>query len=122
MASLNLIESSTTSFFDRLMVFQFESMTYSKTLQEIRKFYDLERIQNTVVDGDTPYPENSQALHHGVSLEFRCPQSVCFLMGWLTPHRNVSFKYPGADMYAVRNVSFKVEAGELCVGLILALA
>lgn len=32
-------------------------------------------------------------------------------------YRNVSFKYPGSDDYALRNVSFKVDRGQLCVRL-----
>jgi len=33
-------------------------------------------------------------------------------------YRNVSFKYPGTEKYALRNVSFKIGAGHLCVGLV----
>ena len=29
--------------------------------------------------------------------------------------RNVSFRYPGSESYALHNVSFKIEAGQLCV-------
>jgi ABC-type multidrug transport system fused ATPase/permease subunit len=30
--------------------------------------------------------------------------------------RDVSFKYPGMeDKYAIKNVSFKIEAGQLCI-------
>lgn len=30
-------------------------------------------------------------------------------------HSNVSFKYPGATDYVLRNISFKLERGQLCV-------
>ncbi len=29
--------------------------------------------------------------------------------------RNVSFKYPKSDSYALKNISFKIEQGQLCV-------
>jgi ABC-type multidrug transport system fused ATPase/permease subunit len=29
--------------------------------------------------------------------------------------RNVSFKYPGTDNYALNDISFKIEPGQLCV-------
>jgi ABC-type multidrug transport system fused ATPase/permease subunit len=29
--------------------------------------------------------------------------------------RNVTFRYSGSDSYALRNVSFKIEKGQLCV-------
>jgi ABC-type multidrug transport system fused ATPase/permease subunit len=29
--------------------------------------------------------------------------------------RNVSFRYPSSEKYALRDVSFKVEPGQLCV-------
>ena len=32
--------------------------------------------------------------------------------------RNVSFRYPGSDQYALRNVSFKLSAGQLCVSTV----
>jgi ABC-type multidrug transport system fused ATPase/permease subunit len=32
--------------------------------------------------------------------------------------RNVSFKYPGTEKFALRKVSFKIEPGRLCVGVL----
>ncbi len=29
--------------------------------------------------------------------------------------RNVSFRYPGSEKYALRDISFRVERGQLCV-------
>jgi ABC-type multidrug transport system fused ATPase/permease subunit len=33
----------------------------------------------------------------------------------LDHRRNVSFKYPGTDNHALKNISFKIEPGQLCV-------
>lgn len=32
--------------------------------------------------------------------------------------RNVSFRYPGAEKYALQNVSFTIGAGQLCVSTV----
>lgn len=50
-----------------------------------------------------PFPEDDKALELGVSVEFR----------------NVSFIYPGSSAYALRNTSFKIEQGQLCVGFFM---
>ncbi|KAG2045630.1 P-loop containing nucleoside triphosphate hydrolase protein [Suillus hirtellus] len=68
-------------------------------LSRVREVYETENIRNEVVDGTEPFPENQQSLANGISVEFR----------------NVSFQYPGRDRSALRNVSFKIEAGHLCV-------
>ncbi|KAG1797107.1 P-loop containing nucleoside triphosphate hydrolase protein [Suillus plorans] len=73
--------------------------TLATNLTRIRGVYELEKIQNQVVDGTEPFPENKQSLANGISVEFK----------------NVSFQYPGRDRCALRNVSFKIEAGQLCV-------
>ncbi|KAG2042610.1 P-loop containing nucleoside triphosphate hydrolase protein [Suillus americanus] len=64
-----------------------------------RQVYEIENIRNNIVDGTDPFPENQQSLTSGISVEFR----------------NVSFHYPGADRCALRDVSFKIGAGQLCV-------
>ncbi|KAG1825440.1 uncharacterized protein BJ212DRAFT_1314024 [Suillus subaureus] len=68
-------------------------------LADIRSIYAIDDVKNKVVDGLEPFPEDRQSLRSGISIEFR----------------NVSFQYPGAERYALRNVSFKIEAGRLCV-------
>ncbi|KAF6748435.1 HlyB/MsbA family ABC transporter [Ephemerocybe angulata] len=65
----------------------------------IREFYDYLDAPNQVLDGDTPFPKNQSDLSNGISVEFR----------------NVSFKYPGTDTFVLKNVSFKVEQGQLCI-------
>ncbi|KAH9016249.1 P-loop containing nucleoside triphosphate hydrolase protein [Lactarius pseudohatsudake] len=50
-------------------------------------------------DGTIPFPENAQSISDGISLEFR----------------TVSFQYSGSEQYALRDVSFKVLPGQLCV-------
>ena len=65
----------------------------------VRKMYEVANIPNRVQDGKESFPEDPSTLRLGISVEFR----------------NVSFKYPGSDAWALKDVSFKVERGKLCV-------
>lgn len=73
-----------------------------KQFDDIRTLYEIENIPNKVVDGVEPFPEDKQSLRSGISVEFR----------------NVSFRYPDTEKYALRDVSFKLEAGQLCVSVL----
>ncbi|KAI5989752.1 P-loop containing nucleoside triphosphate hydrolase protein [Pisolithus albus] len=99
LASLTLITQTANSFSSTLFQLFGESFSLSEQFASVRKLYEISTIPNRVVDGTISFPENQQTLKLGVSIEFR----------------NVSFKYPGADKYALRDVSFKICAGQLCV-------
>jgi len=77
----------------------FSVTSLMEKLADIRSIYAIDNVKNKVVDGPEPFPEDRQSLRSGISIEFR----------------NVSFRYPGAEGYALRNVSFKIKAGRLCV-------
>ncbi|KAF7340233.1 ABC transporter related protein [Mycena venus] len=99
LASLNLI-TQTTSKFSRTLFDLFEQTgSVAENLASIRKLYETYTIPNLVVDGATPFPENQQNLGLGVAVEFR----------------NVSFRYPGSNKDVLRNISFKILQGQLCV-------
>ncbi|KAH8993526.1 HlyB/MsbA family ABC transporter [Lactarius akahatsu] len=99
LASLHLLQQSSDTFMMSIDVI-FETMgSISDRLSSLRKLYEAENIPNKVVDGTIPFPENAQSISDGISLEFR----------------NVSFRYPGSEQYALRCVSFKVLPGQLCV-------
>ncbi|KAH8101550.1 P-loop containing nucleoside triphosphate hydrolase protein [Cristinia sonorae] len=99
LASLNLITSTTASFSAKLYKIFRETSAIADAVSSVRKLYEIIEVPNKVPDGTIPFPEDEQKIKHGVSIEFR----------------NVSFKYPGTDEYALRDVSFKLEAGQLCV-------
>lgn len=69
------------------------------SIADLRFIYGMDNVKNKVVDGQDPFPEDLHSLRNGISIEFR----------------NVSFQYPNAEGYALRNVSFKIGAGQLCV-------
>lgn len=99
LASLILIKQAFNPSSDTMFSSFKTSPSLKIGLSRLRTLYDLENIQNGVVDGTEPFPENQQSLRSGLSIEFR----------------NVSFQYPGRDRCALRDVSFKIGAGQLCV-------
>lgn len=97
LASFILIEHTSHSFVSTQSIFF--NFSLAKQFANIRMLYEIENVENKIVDGVESFPENQQSLGSGVSVEFR----------------NVSFQYPGAERCALRNVSFKIGAGQLCV-------
>ncbi|KAF8491288.1 P-loop containing nucleoside triphosphate hydrolase protein [Gautieria morchelliformis] len=99
LASLTLIRDAVSSFSAPLAMILRETSSMSETFASIGRLYEIVNIKNQVVDGHQPYPEDTQAVSNGMTIEFI----------------NVSFKYPGSSSYAIINVSFKIEPGQLCV-------
>ncbi|EPQ61192.1 P-loop containing nucleoside triphosphate hydrolase protein [Gloeophyllum trabeum ATCC 11539] len=99
LASLNLIRETVSNFSYGLLDFVDATGSIGQQLSDIRKLYEVDAIPNKVPDGSEPFPENDKTLESGVSVEFR----------------NVSFKYPGSDKFALRHVSFYIGPGQLCV-------
>jgi len=116
-ASMRLVQETTSSFMSAFMGFLNESGSIAERFHKVRQLYEIENIPNNVVDGKISFPEDGQALKSGISVEFR---SVLFESSYhgaprSFPNRNVSFKYPGSETLALRNVSFKIDKGQLCV-------
>ncbi|KAF8554561.1 P-loop containing nucleoside triphosphate hydrolase protein [Imleria badia] len=99
LASLTLINQTANSFSASLFGLFGESFSLAEQFASVQKLYEINNIRNRIVDGNVPFPEDQQTLRHGISIEFR----------------NVSFRYPGSESYALHNVSFKIGAGQLCV-------
>ncbi|KAG2157764.1 P-loop containing nucleoside triphosphate hydrolase protein [Suillus bovinus] len=99
LASLIFIKQASNLSSDANFSISMKLYTLARSLSSTRNVYEAGNIQNKVADGTEPFPENQQSLANGISVEFR----------------NVSFQYPGQDRCALRNVSFKIEAGQLCV-------
>ena len=94
----------------------------------MRQMYEIDEIRNKVPDGAVSFPEDSRSLESGITVEFRCAHAflesrhVVEVRSVYLPSRNISFRYPGKDDFALRNVSFKIEKGQLCVSTILSLS
>ena len=96
-----------------------QTKRFSKSLNKLRNLHNVSEITNTIKDGNVPFPEDRMKMSSGIELEFR--YDVEFVTDgdidiWLTLHgRNVSFKYPDAEKYALHNISFHLLPGQLCV-------
>ncbi|KAF9062259.1 P-loop containing nucleoside triphosphate hydrolase protein [Rhodocollybia butyracea] len=99
LASLNLITTSASTFSATLLRLYDQTGSISNNFSTICKMYEMMHMENRIQDGTLPYPENQQELQMGMSIEFI----------------NVSFKYPESNTYALKNVSFKIHKGQLCV-------
>ena len=116
LASLHLLQQSINTFAMRMHNISSNVGSIATRLSSLRRLHEAENIPNKVVDGTTPFPENAQSISDGISLEFRyfiyIPQ-----IRWRSSRilRDVSFRYPGSDQYALRGISFKVLPGQLCV-------
>ncbi|TFK83989.1 P-loop containing nucleoside triphosphate hydrolase protein [Polyporus arcularius HHB13444] len=99
LAALGLVQSAASTF--AWSVYQLVSRTQGidEQLQSVRNVYELEDIPNLVPDGTVSFPEKGESIETGIALEFR----------------NVSFKYPDTDNYALRDISFRLLPGQLCV-------
>ncbi len=90
----------------------------SEQFATARKLYEVGNIKNKIHDGTLPFPEDASQISSGVAVEFRCVYAIRrrpALKIRDVVSRNVSFKYPGAENYALRNISFTLCPGQLCV-------
>ena len=99
LASLNLIQHTASSFGWTVYKFFEQFGSIADQLATVRKMYDIVNIPNRVPDGTVPFPEDAQKVKSGIAVEFR----------------NVSFRYPDSEQWALRDVSFKLLPGQLCV-------
>ncbi|KAH9054296.1 HlyB/MsbA family ABC transporter [Lactarius vividus] len=99
LVSLHLVQRASGSFMGSVRTLLEQTGNMSERLSALRQLYEAGNIQNKVGDGATPFPENEQSIRDGITIEFR----------------NVSFQYPGSEDYALRDISFRVHPGQLCV-------
>ena len=101
LATLQLVNSAMTSLTQTTYMLGTNIDGLSDQVGNIRDFYKRLDLQNSIPDGTAPFPENEQDISLGISVEFR----------------NVTFKYSEKDDLVLKNVSFKIEQGQLCVSL-----
>ncbi|TFK81137.1 P-loop containing nucleoside triphosphate hydrolase protein [Polyporus arcularius HHB13444] len=99
LASLSLVQDAAREFAWSFRVIVNRTWSIESRLTAVKRMYEVVEIANEIPDGKVPFPEEASEIRHGVALEFR----------------NVSFKYPGTDRYALRNISFSIRPGQLCV-------
>ncbi|KAG6919464.1 hypothetical protein DXG01_005723 [Tephrocybe rancida] len=99
LASLNLITQTAAGFTNTLVSLYDQTGSLAQKIADVRRLYEMANIPNRIVDGTEPFPEVTQSLEMGISVEFR----------------NVFFRYPSSEAYALEGVSFKIEKGQLCI-------
>lgn len=99
LATVQLVNNSMSSLYTLLTSFTSRLENLSELIDKVRRFYDLLDCGNQIQDGTIPFPENQADISLGISVEFK----------------NVSFKYSDKDDLAIKNASFKIEQGQLCV-------
>jgi ABC-type multidrug transport system fused ATPase/permease subunit len=103
LANLELINTTISSLTYSLSSLGSQVEGISAQIDKVRRFYELLEIPNQIEDGHIPFPENQMDLSQGISVEFK----------------NVSFVYSDSDSdepeFALKNTSFKIEQGQLCV-------
>jgi ABC-type multidrug transport system fused ATPase/permease subunit len=87
---------------------------------DIAAAYKAVDIPLKVPDGSKPFPDEGTSVAEGVAIEFRCESLNPFnLLYSLTKGhcllRNVSFRYPESNYWALKGVSFTLRKGGLCV-------
>ncbi|KAG8965439.1 hypothetical protein FRC03_000507 [Tulasnella sp. 419] len=81
-----------------IMNIRWQTKSIAETISSIQSLYDIEKIQNEIADGEEHYSPDKEK-ESAMKVEFR----------------NVSFSYPGATTPAIRELSFTLPAGSLCV-------
>ncbi|KAG8903124.1 hypothetical protein FRB99_003726 [Tulasnella sp. 403] len=73
-----------------------------ESFNRVKALYEVDKIETILKDGLVPYPpieESDENGSKGMKVEFR----------------NVGFKYPGNEKVAIKDLSFTVPAGSICV-------
>lgn len=91
LASLNLIQQTTTTFSLSVYRFIVQTGSIAEKLENIRKLYDAANIKNRIEDGTVPFPEDMQKLKHGITVEFRSVQSSWTCRSFLSKHSLMTF-------------------------------
>ena len=99
LAAMELVNESMNALVEKIRSVGDILDSISTLTDTLAKFYDFLDGSNKIKGGTIPFPENQADLARGVSLEFR----------------NVSFSYTGGGELVLKNVSFKIEQGQLCV-------
>ena len=124
LATIRLIQTTNMAFMSELRMILYHAGSIGEHFHKMRQMYEIHEIENKVLDGTVSFPEDSRSLESGITVEFRhvYPPLSPFVQLVHLLSRNVSFRYPGKDDFALRNISFKVEKGQLCVSATLSLS
>ncbi|KAF8323100.1 P-loop containing nucleoside triphosphate hydrolase protein [Clavulina sp. PMI_390] len=95
LATLEFVQGQARAFTGLVLGFVQSSGSLRTQVASIRELYELDKLPNLVKDGYKPLESNGR----GVSVDVE----------------SVTFNYPGQDKPALRDVSFSLKPGDLCV-------
>ncbi|CEL55405.1 Lipid A export ATP-binding/permease protein MsbA OS=Photorhabdus luminescens subsp, laumondii (strain TT01) GN=msbA PE=3 SV=1 [Rhizoctonia solani AG-1 IB] len=70
-----------------------------KLLKNLATLYEVLEVKTSFVDGQTIYPDDNHLEKKGMAIEFKA----------------VVFKYPSTSKEVIKDMSFKINSGQLCV-------
>ena len=123
LTTIKLVHTTNQGFINEMWMISYHAKSIRENFHQIRQLYEISDIQNKVSDGGISFPEDSRSLASGIAVEFRCvaltwnysASRVAEVLRELCARRNVSFRYPNKEDFALRDISFKIEKGRLCV-------
>ncbi|CAE6410279.1 unnamed protein product [Rhizoctonia solani] len=99
LSSLVLIQQATSSLQQTLLGMVYGGNNIANLFKNVMSLYEVLELKPTMTDGDVSYPEAEYKSRKGMAIEFK----------------SVNFQYPMTDKVALKDMSFSIGPGELCV-------
>ncbi|KAF8754384.1 (ABC) transporter [Rhizoctonia solani] len=99
LSSLVLIQQATSSLQQTLFGMIYGGNNIANLFKNVMSLYDVLELKPTMVDGEIHYPEEGHKSQKGMAIEFK----------------SVTFKYPMTDKVILKDMSFSISSGQLCV-------
>ncbi|CAE6416217.1 unnamed protein product [Rhizoctonia solani] len=99
LSSLVLMQQATSSLQTTFLGIIYGGTNIASLFKNVMSLYDVLEIKPSMADGYVSYPEEENKDKKGVAIEFK----------------SVSFQYPMADKAVLKDMSFSIGPGQLCV-------
>ncbi|CEL55421.1 ATP-binding cassette, subfamily B, bacterial [Rhizoctonia solani AG-1 IB] len=99
LSSLVLIQQATSSLQQTLFGMIYGGNNIASLFKNVMSLYEVLELKPTMSDGDIYYPEERHSSQKGMTIEFK----------------SVTFKYPMTDKEVLKDMSFAIGPGQLCV-------
>ncbi|KAG8752161.1 hypothetical protein FRC12_012106, partial [Ceratobasidium sp. 428] len=99
LSSLVLMQQAARSLQSTLWRVMYSGRNMSSLFRNTLALYDVLELKSAMVDGTVIYPEEKYKDLKGASIEFK----------------SVNFQYPMTDKLVLKDMSFSIESGQLCV-------
>ncbi|CAE6431870.1 unnamed protein product [Rhizoctonia solani] len=99
LSSLVLMQQATSSLQQTLLGIIYGGTNIASLFKNVMSLYDVLEIKPTMADGHISYPEDKYKDQKGMAIEFK----------------SVNFQYPSTDKAVLKDMSFSIGPGQLCV-------